>query len=175
MTKSELRKYAKDNGLTLAEAREKLRIEAAAKAPKANVINLNNVEDAAEYMHSLTDSQLDAVLQNGTGESGLGNDNLQIAINWARAQATPSSPPMYSDKFFSFTDNQDDRWFLIQILNRLGILLFNFTTNGAILIHKDNPKLNVATDNTQIVAVYLDGENVTVLSGLTGQKIDIAA
>ncbi len=175
MTKSELRKYAKDNGLTLAEAREKIRQEAADNPREVKAIQVQNVKDAADYMNSLTDEQLELALENGSGKSGYGTNNLQIAANWARTQATPNSPPMYSDQFFSFSDNKEDHWFLIQILNRLGILLFHFTKNGAVLVHKDNPKLKVVTKVGQIVGAYENGENITFLTGLQGQRFDIAA
>ena len=100
-------------------------------------------------------------------------ENRQLAVKWAKQTVKKNGSMVVSDQYWTpFTDSTQIKN-AKRKLKQLGILAFDFG-KGAILIHKDNPKLKIKTFNgadgtTYIGGTYtnqVDGEDfVTMLAG----------
>jgi hypothetical protein len=100
-------------------------------------------------------------------------ENRKLAIKWAKDTVKQTSSMVVSDQYWTAFADQTQILNAKRKLKQLGILAFDFG-KGAILIHKDNPKLTVNTftgsdGTTYIGGTYInrvDGEDfVTMLAG----------
>lgn len=101
-------------------------------------------------------------------------NNRKLAVKWAQDTVKKNSSMVMSDKFWTPFADITQIQHTKRKLKQASILAFDFTANGAVLIHKDNPKLSVSiidgSDGKKYIAgTYtnnVDGEDfVTVLMG----------
>ena len=70
-------------------------------------------------------------------------NNRKLAVTWAKSIVKRNSSMIISDQYWTPFTNNTQIQNTKRKLKQLGILAFDGPTNGAILIHKDNPKLSV--------------------------------
>jgi hypothetical protein len=71
-------------------------------------------------------------------------ENRKIAIKWAVQQATRNGSLIMSDQFWSAFNNITEITAAVNKLNKQGIAVFaGVGSDGAILVHRDNPKVNI--------------------------------
>jgi len=92
-------------------------------------------------------------------------ENRKLAIKWAKNTVKQTSPMVMSDQYWTAFTDQTQIQNAKRKLKQLGILAFDLSKGGAILIHKDNPKLTVNTFTGNDGKTYIGGHYTNTVDG----------
>jgi len=91
-------------------------------------------------------------------------NNRKMAVTWAKKTVKKNSQLVMSDQFWTPFTNTTQILNTKRKLKQLGILAFDFD-KGAILIHKDNPKLDVDKFEGSDGKTYIGGTYTNTVDG----------
>ena len=81
--------------------------------------------------------------------------NEKIALKWALEKVKPNTGLIQSDKFWTgYRDSDKIRKSTASLFRKHDIIIFRLSKEGAILIHKNNPKLDFAEKDGWGVCMY---------------------
>ena len=90
--------------------------------------------------------------------------NKHIAINWATKMVKDSKKLVFSDQFFQPFTNVKTREKIVKELDARGVIVWaNPANDNAFLMRKGDARLTVHSDGKIRVAIWADGNNLTVL------------
>ena len=82
-------------------------------------------------------------------------NNEKIALKWALEKVKPNTGMIQSDKFWTgYRDSDKIRKSTASLFRKHDIIIFRLSKEGAILIHKNNPKLDFAEKDGWGVGMY---------------------
>jgi hypothetical protein len=92
-------------------------------------------------------------------------ENRKLAIKWAKDTVKKNSSMIISDQFWTAFDDMTQICAAKRKLKALNIMVFDFDGRGAVLVHKDNPKLKVSTFNGKDGKNYISGSYTNIVDG----------
>jgi hypothetical protein len=98
-------------------------------------------------------------------------ENRQLAIKWAKSKVKQTGSMVLSDQYWTAFADQTQILNAKRKLKQLGILAFDIGKDGAILIHKNNPKLAVETFTSDDGKTYISGTYTNIVDGETNVAV----
>lgn len=103
----------------------------------------------------------------------MSRENRKIAVSWAK-QVVSTKNTVISDQYWTCVDNYAQAKAIVEKLAKSNILVFQGpTATGVVLVHKNNPYLNIKEHDLRTDDPMLDGIKVNMGTMIKDQHITL--